>query len=241
MNNKTKHEDSLISSLEVIDRTGISRATLNNYIKMNLLPRPFVKRPEDSSVRARMLGYFPESAIETINLIKDLKKKGFSMENIAEKLTSKSRTDGETPLKTISGKEDKKNDMPGSALSDKDQDGENTLNVTINDISFPAYLVNYNYEIDWINEDAEKIIFGQKVRTIEEPRDRNIFMILMRNFHINEQTKQDLMEFHLRFVKEKKKKSELTDLYEDISEREKEHFEKIYDQIKPAYCSVPGV
>ncbi|MFC1839558.1 adenylate/guanylate cyclase domain-containing protein [Thermodesulfobacteriota bacterium] len=234
MNAKTKHEDGWISSLEVIAKTGISRATLNNYIKMDLLPRPSVRRPENSSVRARMLGYFPEFVIDTINHIKELKKKGFSMENIAERLTSKKTSTGETSLKTVSKKEDTKNELSGNTYSGIEQNDTNSLNVTINDITFPAYLVNYNYEIDWINEDAEKIIFDQKIRSIEEPKNRNIFMILMRNFHISKQTKQDLMEFHLRFVKEKREKSELSNLYEDISSREKEHFEEIYDQIEPA-------
>jgi len=44
MNDKANQGSGWISSLDIINKTGISRATLNNYIKMNLLPRPTVKK-----------------------------------------------------------------------------------------------------------------------------------------------------------------------------------------------------
>ncbi|MCX5840781.1 MAG: hypothetical protein NTY16_04860 [Deltaproteobacteria bacterium] len=77
-----------ITSLELIEKTGISRATLNNYIKMDILPRPVVKKPVDPKVRAKRLGYFPESALATIDQIKRLKQDGCSMSMIMEKLKS---------------------------------------------------------------------------------------------------------------------------------------------------------
>jgi adenylate cyclase len=75
-----------VSSLDIIEKTGISRATLNNYIKMNILPRPNVKKPEEAAVRARMLGYFPESVIDTIGQIKMMKKQGYTMDVMIERL-----------------------------------------------------------------------------------------------------------------------------------------------------------
>src|SRR4030067_2045617 len=86
MNDKKTPASRWISSLDIIKKTGISRATLNNYIRMKLLPRPVVKRPKEISARARMLGYFPESVIDSIIQIKGLKKKGYSMDNIADML-----------------------------------------------------------------------------------------------------------------------------------------------------------
>lgn len=75
-----------VSSIDIKEKTGISRATLNNYIKMNLLPRPKVKKPEETAVRARRLGYFPDSVIDTIEQIKMFKKHGYTMDIIIEKL-----------------------------------------------------------------------------------------------------------------------------------------------------------
>jgi len=238
MNNKPGQTNRWISSLDVITRTGISRATLNNYIRMNLLPRPVVKRPEERSVRARMLGYFPESAIDLIIRIKELKKQGYSMDTIADRLKEfdLTSTSGETILQDETKTDDAKKEMRQSEnIFDRKMSGDASkpLTVTINDITCPAYLLNYNYEIDWINEDAENTIFQRKIHNIKEPTARNIFLLLMRDNHKNNQTRHDLIDFHISFVKEKKMRSELGQLYEGISQNEIEHLEKSYDQMEP--------
>ena len=72
-----------ISSIDLMQRTGLSRATLNNYIKSGILPRPVVKRPSDAEhSKAKRLGYFPDSVLGTLNKIIQSKKKGSSMEQI---------------------------------------------------------------------------------------------------------------------------------------------------------------
>ncbi|MEN6638107.1 MAG: MerR family transcriptional regulator, partial [Smithella sp.] len=240
MNDDAPLRKQWISSLDVINKTGISRATLNNYIKINLLPRPAVKRPETTDARARMLGYFPDSVIETIIQIKELKKQGYSMDAIADRFkrshlapaidsggmsmqeetqSKDTQDEAEAPLgerflsQTISG------------------DAGQPFKVTINDITFPAYLLNNNYEIDWINKDAENAIFQEEIHTIKEPTSRNIFQLLLRNRHENQQAQTALIDFHLSFVKGKTAKSELGHLYEGMSPRERANLEKRYDCI----------
>jgi adenylate cyclase len=219
VSNKTVLADRWISSLDIINKTGISRATLNNYIRMNLLPRPVVKRPKETSVRARILGYFPESAIDSIIQIKELKKKGYSMDSIADRMKRSEpiSTSGETIMQDETIKED---------IS-------NPLTVTINDITCPAYLLNYKSEIDWINQDAENTIFQKKINNIKEPTARNIFLMLMRTSHENNQTINDLIDFHLGFLKGKMMKHELDQLYEGMSQNEREYLEKRYESIEP--------
>ena len=75
-----------ISSIELIKKTNISRATLNNYIRINILPKPDVRRPSDPLIRAKRIGYFPESALSTLEQIKTLKKDGLTMTMILERL-----------------------------------------------------------------------------------------------------------------------------------------------------------
>lgn len=241
MTDKTELTNRWISSLDIINKTGISRATLNNYIKMNLLPRPIVKRPEEIAVHARMLGYFPESVIDLIIQIKELKKKGLSMDTIFDRLkrSDLTPTPGETIMLDETKTEDAKSEK--ETLQSEDTfsrmmsgDGTNPLTVTIKDITCPAYLLNYNYEIDWINKDAENTIFQGKIHTIKEPMARNIFPLLMRNRNENNQTRHDLIDFHLSFVKGKTTKSELGRLYEGMSKNEREHLEKRYDPIEPS-------
>ena len=43
MNKPDNADTSLITSKDLLEQTGISRATLNNYIKDGIIPRPLVK------------------------------------------------------------------------------------------------------------------------------------------------------------------------------------------------------
>ncbi|MCX5837580.1 MAG: adenylate/guanylate cyclase domain-containing protein [Deltaproteobacteria bacterium] len=79
----------LISSIAVLGRTGISRATLNNYIKMGMIPPPIVKKPDDPSIKAKQLGYFQDSVLGTIEKIKLYKKERRSMKEIGSLLSLK--------------------------------------------------------------------------------------------------------------------------------------------------------
>jgi DNA-binding transcriptional MerR regulator len=81
-------EKNLISSKEILERTRISRATLNNYIKMGILPRPMVQRPKDAIRGVKKIGYFPREVLERIETVKQLKRDGRSMEEIAGRFKS---------------------------------------------------------------------------------------------------------------------------------------------------------
>lgn len=86
-----KNEGKFISSIDLMNRTGLSRATLNNYIKAGILPHPIVKKPDDATPsKAKRIGYFPDSVLGTLNQIIQYKKEGHSMEEIRKSLTRKS-------------------------------------------------------------------------------------------------------------------------------------------------------
>src|SRR5210317_2160946 len=74
----------LITSKDIIEKTGISRATLNNYIKMGILPKPIVKRPGPEQKGVKHIGFFPLSVLDSILKVKMLKQQGNSMEDIAQ-------------------------------------------------------------------------------------------------------------------------------------------------------------
>ena len=76
----------MLTSKQLIEITGISRATLNNYVALGILPNPVVKTPGEEGGRATRLGYFEEEAVDCIKKVQALKKEGFSMAEIAEKL-----------------------------------------------------------------------------------------------------------------------------------------------------------
>jgi class 3 adenylate cyclase len=83
-------DDRQISSVEIINKSGISRATLNNYIKMGILPHPLVKKPDDNTVsKAKQIGYFPLYVLDTLDKIKQYKQGGRRMVEIYKLLTDK--------------------------------------------------------------------------------------------------------------------------------------------------------
>jgi class 3 adenylate cyclase len=78
----------LISSIDILKKSGLSRATLNNYIKMGILPHPIVKRPDGNTLsRAKQIGYFPFTVLDTLDRIIQYKKRGLRMEEICNLLT----------------------------------------------------------------------------------------------------------------------------------------------------------
>ena len=58
----------MLTSKEIIERTGISRATLNNYIASGLVPRPQVLPPGPQDGAAPRIGYFPDDTVARIEL-----------------------------------------------------------------------------------------------------------------------------------------------------------------------------
>lgn len=49
---------------------------------------------------------------------------------------------------------------------------------TITQIGYPAYMVNRNWDIEWINEQAEQLIFGSPIRQTINLDDRHFFRLL---------------------------------------------------------------
>jgi adenylate cyclase len=226
-----------VSSLDIIEKTGISRATLNNYIKMNILPRPKVKKPEGPAIRARMLGFFPESVIATIEQIKILKKQGYAMDVIVERLNRSDSIEasGEVMMRDESRSQDAigaveflQSEKTNAEILPKEQ--IEPLSLTMNEIKYPSYLLNSAFEIDWINVQAESVIFQSKISVIKEPSSRNIFRLLMRSRHHERENMQNMLDFHLGFVTEII--SDRGGLYIGISEKEIRILEKRCEQIE---------
>lgn len=76
----------MLSSKDLLDKTGISRATLNNYINLGILSKPKVSNPGLEGKGPRQLGFFPDDSIARIEAINQLKQEGYSMSEIVERL-----------------------------------------------------------------------------------------------------------------------------------------------------------
>jgi class 3 adenylate cyclase/DNA-binding transcriptional MerR regulator len=167
----------MITSKDIIDVAGISRATLNNYIKFGILPKPKVGPPPAGARGVKQIGYFPEEVLARLEHVKQLKSQGKAMEDIVAILVGKSRVD-ERAVPAVQGETSpaasesvRRESFVYSRISDR------SLRVTICDIESPAYLINRNFEVEWINQQAEDLVFGKKVRGLVDIESRNIFRL----------------------------------------------------------------
>ena len=87
-----------MTSKELLERTGISRATLNNYISWGIVPKPEVLPPEPRDGAAPRIGYFADEVVERIEEIQRLKREGWSITRIVEHFAAgQTATVAETP------------------------------------------------------------------------------------------------------------------------------------------------
>jgi len=214
-------DSNLITSKDLIQKTGISRATLNNYIKLGILPKPIVRRPGPEQKGVKQIGYFPLSVLESILKVKLLKQQGNSMDEIAGMFQENSAEEildipeKEEPFVEMSRPEKTTPPPIRRRVSDSE------LKVTIADISSPAYLINHNFEIEWINTPAEEYVFNSNIKQIVDVDSRNIFRLLL-----NEELRKSLSNWkeilllHLTVLQNRISANNLETLYEGIKENE---------------------
>ncbi|MDB9822462.1 MerR family transcriptional regulator [Deltaproteobacteria bacterium] len=219
----------MISSKEILDKTGISRATLNNYIKMGIIPRPVVKRPDETLKNIKSLGYFSRTVLDRIERVKKLKKEGKSMEVISEMIKDEEkdvRGQGE-----ISFEDRNHYKKTGVKNGPEKEIHEGELKLTLEGIRFPAYLINFDFRVIWINPEAEKRILHQEVRNIGDEDSKNIFKLIFNwEFHCHVKNWKDLVAYHMSFAKLKFNKTWIPRLYKGISGNEAGVLEKVYDE-----------
>ena len=207
-----------IDSKNLLRRSGISRATLNNYIKLGIIPRPAIKSPGSELKGTRKIGYFPISVLDTIKEIKKLKSEGKAMDEIAGKV-------GESPASSTYEGQERRNQT-------RMQPSMEGLKLTLDEVKTPAYLLNYQFEVEWINEEAEKEIFGRSVRSIRDVELRNVFRLFL-SWEFNDLVKnwKKFLDYHMAFFKVKMERDSLGRLYTAMSQRETEFLKASYDRV----------
>ena len=96
----------MLSSKEVLEKTGISRATLNNYIASGIVPRPEVLPPGPSDGAAPRMGYFPPKIVERIEEIQRLKREGWSITQITAHFTGAAAPQAPAPMPAAAAQPD---------------------------------------------------------------------------------------------------------------------------------------
>ncbi|MCF7821183.1 MAG: adenylate/guanylate cyclase domain-containing protein [Mariprofundaceae bacterium] len=214
----------LLTSKQVIEKANISRATLNNYIALDILPKPVIKKPESGSARAPRIGCFPSSVLEIIEKINLLKGQGHTMAQIAEKL----KVDTATTSKRVMG---------NNALPFKSIDSTSFDNPKLNcdQINYPSYFLSYKFQLEWCNDVAVEQLFGDSWKLSSRIEERNIFQLLFDSTNArNLDGFEDILSFHLALAKGKLSKSTLLISNLNIDHECLTQLIRLHDEVEPA-------
>ncbi len=213
-----------LSSKQILKESGISRATLNNYIALGILPTPEIRNPAGSENRTRRLGYYPASVLETLAEVRDLKRRGLSLAQIAEQ------------MRTRAGREPIPESPPappgngGHQLAIKSVESLCPLplpSLNLREPLIPAYLMNEHLEVLWCNDAFGRDLLGgfDPIHDLRQPpgqsRPRDLFRLFFRSpaFHMGFAWSA-LFSFHLGLVKHRFDLVTLTTTYGDLRSAE---------------------
>jgi adenylate cyclase len=157
-------------------RTGISRATLNNYIGLDLIPSSSVRPPEEPGGPTK-IGYFPEWVVERIEKIQQLKGQGLLMSQIATHFMDEK----EEPVEAAA---------------------EPPMYQWLDQIIFPAMLVSRSWEILGLNNMAGKLLVGEKMSVLQSPvKQRFLDLPLIRELKDRFVNWREILLPHIRLAK----------------------------------------
>lgn len=205
----------MLDSKEILARTGISRATLNNYVARGLLPRPVVMNPGGEGGGPRQLGYFPDDAVEIVLRVKKMRDQGVSMDRIKETLSvvtgrSEERADERAPQAGASGDIAHPPKEPGP-LPEREH-----ISLNIERIPYPAYMVNYNFELIWCNQKGKAVLLDPETGFPPNAADRNIFRIITGRAGALQQDVDNLLEICTILAKVKLNRQSLMTLCQGL-------------------------
>ncbi len=223
----------MLSSRDILHQTGISRATLNNYIALGILPRP-VMRPDELGDRAQpRMGYFPDTAIDLVENVRRLKRSGKNMKQISKILAN-----GVILPNLQEENINEKNDMGGLLERPLDtctrEAGINGLRLTLDQIDSPAYMVNSRFQIEWSNSAADAQLLGLPAGLPPEIGERNVFRLLLQALSEGAPPGlDDLIRFHLAIAKNRFSKSALLTLDPNLGDSDVGAISRLYDEVEP--------
>ncbi|MCK5704064.1 MAG: hypothetical protein KAI29_23080, partial [Cyclobacteriaceae bacterium] len=224
-------DGNLITSKEIIEKTGISRATLNNYIKMGILPKPIVRRPGPEQKGVKQIGYFPASVLERILKVKLLKQQGNSMEDIAYQFQESFPGGQKEERQEDPPAHERRQRVESTSSQSRRRVSDSEFQVTIADINSPAYLINHNFEIEWINKPAEEYIFNRNIKEIVDVESRNVFRLLL-----NEELRKGVRSWneavllHLTILQNRINANNLNSIYDGVTDDEVKILADLYEQ-----------
>ncbi len=225
----------MLTSKEVMARTGISRATLNNYIALGILPRPTVGPPTPDDPQARRIGYFDDDAVDRIEQVQELKSSGLKMSEIARRFAGADIGD-----LSAAGPAPELGAAPEAELAPRNLPARlsgpgGPLHLSIDRLPYPAYMVTSNFQVQWWNDEAADRLFGTPGGLEDEIEARNIFQLLMRSGRFADTgARREVMSFHMSIAKKRMRREAFAQLSPDLDDAQARLITSLYDDVPVA-------
>ena len=213
----------MLNSKDVLEKTGISRATLNNYISWGIVAKPQVLPPGPQDGAAPRIGYFPDGVVERITDVQRLKSQGWSMTRIAEHF-------GAVPTPAAAAARSAHAPAPAAILPASSEPRPGAMpRLSIDEPVEPAYLVNRSFELVWLNAAASSLL-GDIAQVPPQAGSRSIFISLLHGQSPGPQAREEILRFHLGLAKQRG--ATFADLCRDVPREEMALMERLYGEAK---------
>ncbi|MDD1632410.1 MAG: MerR family transcriptional regulator, partial [Methylococcaceae bacterium] len=221
----------MLSSKEILEKTGISRATLNNYINLGILSKPIVQYPGSSAGGAKVLGYFPDASLDRIELVRRLKAEGLSMAEIAARMGAQEDTGGHAGKSKSETPEVGGGAVPLNVRALEPE--RRVLQLSIDELPHPAYMVNYNFELAWYNDLARQKLLGNFTSLPSRTEARNVFLMLLEGTGGRpRQFSTELLRLHLALAKDRMSKASIMAACRDLNGESAALMDTLYNDVE---------
>lgn len=212
----------MISSKQLLEKTGISRATLNNYIKRGLIDKPTIRTGAEAGSGSARMGFFPE---ETVALIAQIKQSGSR--------ASRDRINAPQP---VTHPVAATRQLPGRAPSSFPEATHHATGrqVSLEYYAAPAYMVNNNFELIWWNEAAAEQLLPACKELPGELEERGLLKLLLEGpaSSVAEGRLDNLIEAHLTAAHRRLSKEFVATLIAHITPRYRTRYTAMVDSLK---------
>ncbi len=223
--------DAYLTSKDILDKTGISRATLNNYIARGLLPKPIVARPKISGKGPRQIGYFAPATLDCVEQILAWKQGGVSMEEIGLRLAA----NNPAPARGQRDARPQTADAMGPAATTDGppvKDKAAGLTLTIDKLPHMAYMVNHKFEVLWLNDEARNGLPGLSNSLPASTEGRSIFRLLMAQSSDLTPSETAMLRVNLALAKERMRLEGIATPLRGMSVSRLKTLEQMYSEVE---------
>lgn len=224
----------MLNSKQLIEITGISRATLNNYVALGILPSPVIKTPAGDAGRATRLGYFEDSAVDQVQQVQLLKKQGLSMAQIAEQIGGTNLAPAPPEPVSSAGPARQVSSVRGQGSPAFSSLPQLSLDISIDQLPGPAYMVNNNFELIWWNDRACESFFNCAEDLPGDLESRNLLKVLFNTSAAdNSHALKELLLPHIAAGKKRLNQQALIKIYSSMDAVQLTVLKEAYDEVAP--------